>query len=197
MIASCRLLMHMQKVWILQHNNFFFGVFFINFSISFPLIWQNYSIHLIIIWFKIEIGAKKLDLTEFVEALGPFLTSTDVDIRAKAMRLLSATLTNLSTDFLNSIQLNFITTFYCDRLKDHHSVVPSTLSGIEALIKMTNLPDECAARLLQAIFQNVPCQSQVREDRTKIFNIISELCKTKTSGKVHFIVNSVEEVSIV
>lgn len=138
-----------------------------------------------------------MDLTEFVEALGPFLTSNDVDIRAKAMRLLSATLTNLSTDFLNSIQLNFITTFYCDRLKDHHSVVPSTLSGIEALIKMTNLPDECAARLLQAIFQNVPCQSQVREDRSKIFNIISELCKTKTSGKVHFIVNSVEVVSIV
>lgn len=132
-----------------------------------------------------DIGAKQLDLTGFVEALGPFLTSTDVDVRAKTMRLLSATLANISIDFLNSVQLNFITTFYCDRLKDHHSVVPSTLSGVEALIKMSNLPDDCAARLLQAIFQNVPCQSQVREDRTKIFNIISELCKSKTKGKPH------------
>lgn len=61
-------------------------------------------------------------------------------------------------------------------------MVPSTLSGVEALIKMDNLPDECTARLLQAIFQNIPCQSQVRDDRTKIFNIISSLCKTKTKG---------------
>lgn len=130
----------------------------------------------------IDIGAKKLDLTEFVETLGPFLTSTDVDVRSKTMHLLSQTLNNLSCDFLTPVQLNFISTFYCDRLKDHHSVVPNTLTGIEVLIKMSNLPDECAARLLQAIFQNVPCQSQVRDDRTKIYNIISGLCKTKTKG---------------
>lgn len=129
-----------------------------------------------------DIIAKKLDLTGFVEACGPFLTSTNVDIRAKAMRLLSSTLVNLPTDLLNSVQLNFISTFYCDRLKDHHSVVPSTLTGVEALIKMTNLPDDCAARLLQSMFQNVPCQSQLRDDRTKIFNIISGLSKTKTKG---------------
>lgn len=130
-----------------------------------------------------DIVGKRLDLTGFVEALGPFLTSSDVETRVKAMRLLSSTLVNLPTDLLNSVQLNFISTFYCDRLKDHHSVVPNTLSGVEALIKMNNLPDECAARLLQAIFQNVPCQSQVRDDRTKIFNIISGLCKTKTKGE--------------
>lgn len=102
------------------------------------------------------------------------------------MRLLSLTLSNLPVDFLNAVQLNFISTFYCDRLKDHHSVVPSTLSGVEALTKMTNLPDECVTRLLQAIFQNVPCQSQVREDRTKIYNIISGLTKTKKQGNNHF-----------
>lgn len=123
-------------------------------------------------------------MTEFVEALGPFLTSTDVDIRSKTMRLLSTTLANLPTDFLNPVQLNFITTFYCDRLKDHHSVIPTTLTGCEALVKMTHLPDECVARLLQAIFQNVPCQSQVRDDRNKIFNIISELSKSKTKGQL-------------
>lgn len=130
----------------------------------------------------LDIGSKKLDLTEFVEVLGPFLTSNDVEIRVKTMHLLSSTLANLPTEFLNPVQLNFISTFYCDRLKDHHSVVPNTLSGIEALIKMNDLPDECAARLLQALFQNVPCQSQVRNDRIKIFNIISSLCKTKTKG---------------
>lgn len=130
-----------------------------------------------------DIGAKKLDLTGFVETLGPHLTTTDVEIRAKTMHLLSSTLANLDSDFLNAVQLNFITTFYCDRLKDHHSVIPNTLTGIEALIKMSNLPDECAGRLLQAIFRNVPCQSQVRDDRSRIFRIISELTKTKTKGR--------------
>lgn len=100
------------------------------------------------------------------------------------MRLLSESLKNLPVDFLTTVQLNFITTFYCDRLKDHHSIVPNTLTGIEALIQMPNLPDECAARLLQAIFQNVPCQSQVRDDRMKIFNIISGLSKSKAKGFV-------------
>lgn len=122
-------------------------------------------------------------MTGYVESLGPFLTATDVDTRAKTMRLLSSTLSNLPVDFLNTVQLNFISTFYCDRLKDHHSVVPSTLSGVEALSKMLNIPDECVTRLLQAIFQNVPCQSQVRDDRMKIYNIISGLSKTKTKGK--------------
>lgn len=129
-----------------------------------------------------DISAKKLDLTGFIEALGPHLTTTDVDIRAKTMQLLSSTLANLNVEFLNIVQLNFITTFYCDRLKDHHSVIPNTLTGIEALTKMSNLPDECAARLLQAIFQNVPCQSQVRDDRSRIFRIIAGLTMTKTKG---------------
>lgn len=127
-----------------------------------------------------------MDLTEYVEALGPFLTSNEVEKRANAMKLLSETLVDIPNDFLSSVQLNFISTFYCDRLKDHHSVIPNTLSGVVALVKMPNLPDESVARLLQAIFQNIPCQSQVREDRTKIFQIIFDLCDNKTKGKWKF-----------
>lgn len=183
MRPSHRLLMNLLKVWTLD---LFLQIFQLFFSFCFfSLFLQFFSLFLYYFEFSpnfSDISAKRLDLTGFVEALGPFLTSTDVDVRAKTMRLLSATMSNLSTDFLNQVQLNFITTFYCDRLKDHHSVVPSTLSGVEALVKMSNLPDECATRLLQAMFQNVPCQSQVRDDRKKIFNIISELCTTKTKG---------------
>lgn len=118
-------------------------------------------------------------MTEFVEALGPLLTSSDTEIRVKATNLLSTCLGNLPHDFLTTTQLNFISTFYCDRLKDHHSVLPCTLSGIQSLVQMINLPDECAARLLQSIFHNVPCQSQVRGDRDKIYNIIKTLSESK------------------
>lgn len=128
-----------------------------------------------------DIAQKKIDTVELIEALGPSLTSTDVDVRISATLLLSLVLSELADDFLSSIQLNFISTFYCDRLKDHHSVVPNTLSGIQALIRMKNLPDECVARLLQSMYQNVPCQSQVRGDREKIFKIIKTLSETKTT----------------
>lgn len=104
-----------------------------------------------------------------------------MDLRIKATLLLSSVLCELAVDFLSAVQLNFIATFYCDRLKDHHSVVPNTLTGIQALIRMTQLPDECVARLLQSMFQHVPCQSQVRGDREKIFGIIKQLSATKKS----------------
>ena len=127
-----------------------------------------------------EIVTKRLDLTHFVELLGPALTSPEVEQRAKATKLLSETLANLPLDFLTEVQLNFVATFYCDRLKDQHSVVPATLAGIQVLCRMTQLPEGQAARLLQAIFQNVPCQSQVRGDRECIFEILKSLSENKS-----------------
>lgn len=131
-----------------------------------------------------DIQSKRFDITGFVELLGPYLTSTEVGTRANAVKLLSLTLSELPVDFLSAVQLNFITTFFCDRLKDHHSIIPNALIGIQAMVKMTNLPDECASRVLQALFQNVSCQSQLRPDRTAIFNIISDLCDSKTKGNL-------------
>lgn len=123
---------------------------------------------------------KRIDIAELVEKLGPTLTSPDVEKRAKGMNLLSSVLNDLPTDTLNATQLNFISTFYCDRLKDHHSVVPFTLPGIQALARMNNLPDDCVARLLQSMFHNVPCQSQVKADRENIFDIIKTMSLNKT-----------------
>lgn len=92
----------------------------------------------------------------------------------------------LAKDFLNETQLNFIGTFYCDRLKDHHSVVPQTLTGIVAICHMEHVPEGTATRLLQAMFHNVPCQSQVRTDREKVFEILRTLSETKTHGECKY-----------
>lgn len=128
--------------------------------------------------------AKRYDITGFVESLGPHLTSTETETRSNAVKLLSLTLAELPVDLLSAVQLNFITTFYCDRLKDHHSIIPNALAGIQAMVKMTNLPDECASRVLQSLFQNVSCQSQLRPDRTAIYQIIGSLCDSKTKGNL-------------
>lgn len=131
----------------------------------------------------LDISANGLNLNDFIASLGSVLTSTDIDVRVNAMNLLSSTLTKLPNNYLSAAQLEFISTFYCDRFKDHHSVLPNTLSGAETLVKMTNLTDECITRLLQAIFQNVSCQSQLRPDRLKIYNIIIESSNSQFQGE--------------
>lgn len=123
-------------------------------------------------------------MTDFVEQLGAGLTSTNVDDRVKATQLLSHTLRNLPEDFLNETQLNFIGTFYVDRLKDHHSVLPNTLTGILAVVSMAHVPEGTATRILHGMFLNVACQSQVRGDREKIFEILKTLTETKSQGEL-------------
>lgn len=130
-----------------------------------------------------DIESKKTDISTFVENLGFALISTDVELRAKATSLLSNVLASLPKDLLNDVQLNFIFTFYSDRLKDHHSVMPGVFSGMVALASMKNIPDGSTTLLLQSMFQHISCQSQLREDREKIFTFLRLISARQSKGK--------------
>lgn len=117
----------------------------------------------------------KEDISKVVEELGPALTHKDVDIRLKGMKFLSDLLVGLPNDLLDDKQLTFITTFYCDRMKDHHSIAPQVVSGLVAIVKMKQLPRNAPVLILQHLFANIPCQSQVRGDRANIFLVIQQL----------------------
>lgn len=134
------------------------------------------------IFFSLDIQLKDNDIATLVESLGFALTSPEIELRAKSTKLLSETLSHLPSNFLSTTQLNFIGTFYCDRLKDHHSVMPGVFSGILTIAHMDNLPDGIASRILQSFFQHVSCQSQIREDRLKIFNILKSFSETQMLG---------------
>lgn len=69
-----------------------------------------------------------------MEELGPFVTEKDVKIREKGICALSIILFYLPKDFLNEAELGFITSFYCDRLKDHHNIIPVVLKGILSIV---------------------------------------------------------------
>ncbi|CRK86720.1 CLUMA_CG000553, isoform A [Clunio marinus] len=117
----------------------------------------------------------KEDITQVVEELGPALTHKDVEIRLKGMEFLSDLLRSLPKDLLDEKALGFIVAFYCDRMKDHHSISPQVIIGLVAIIKMKNLPRSSPVLVLQQIFANIPCQTQVRGDRANIFTIIQYL----------------------
>lgn len=125
--------------------------------------------------FTLALVHHKEDISKVVEELGPALTSKETDIRLKGIQFLSDLLRSLPNDLLDEIQLTFITSFYCDRMKDHHSIAPQVIAGLLAIVKMTNLPRTCPVTILQQLFLNIPCQSQVRGDRAAIFNIIQYL----------------------
>lgn len=124
-----------------------------------------------------------MDIASLVESLRFALTATEVDLRAQGTKLLSATLAKLPADFLSTTQLHFIVQFYCDRTKDHHSVIPALLSGIHSVVTMQNVPAGGVAQMMQALFKNVSCQSQVREDRQIVFNILQIITANHVEGK--------------
>ena len=96
--------------------------------------------------------------------------------------MLSEILALLPADFLNETQLNFMSTFYCDRLKDHHSILPNVFNGLLSLVKMVNLPEGMYNKMLTIMFQHVSCQSQLREDRANMFLLIKIMTESKTKG---------------
>ncbi|KAL9698740.1 hypothetical protein quinque_002181 [Culex quinquefasciatus] len=125
-----------------------------------------------------DIASRKLDLSEFVEELGPALTHEESAMRLKATSLLSSVLEKLPTDFLSEQQLDFLVTFYCDRMKDHHTMIPTILDGLLALANMNHIPKGAACKLLSSLFLSIPCQSQAKDDRSKYMNIIKKFSET-------------------
>lgn len=138
-----------------------------------------------VIFFK-DILNDKYNIVNLIENLGFALTSPTIELRVNGTKLLSNILKNLPLNYLNEQQLYFIVTFYCDRLKDHHNVIPAVIDGILALSKMNNLPIGSSEKLFRNFIQNTTCQSQVREDRLKIYQILELISEKYYDGKYSY-----------
>lgn len=109
-----------------------------------------------------------------MEKLGPILTSPEVGSRRKGVQFLTLLLSHIPADFLPENQLKFILAFYNDRLRDHHSLVPFVIAGVQTLSQMAHAAEEDVLRLLFTVLGGsvITCQSQQREERSKIFDLI-------------------------
>lgn len=65
------------------------------------------------------------------------MTDQNVLTREKGVTILSSILSQLPLDYLTESELRFIAMFYCDRIKDHYSIIPSVLNGILAIVSIT------------------------------------------------------------
>lgn len=74
-------------------------------------------------------------LVNVVEALGPFLTSGEVQKRVVGMSFLGHILSSLRSDFLNEEELTFVVEFLTNRLKDQHLVIPKVILCILPVVR--------------------------------------------------------------
>ncbi|XP_017081741.2 MMS19 nucleotide excision repair protein homolog [Drosophila eugracilis] len=146
-----------------------------------------------------DLASKAYDISVLAEELGFALSSPDMEERVAGTNLLSAVLVALPQDLLHEPQLVFLSTFYMDRLRDHHNVMPAIIDGIDALVHMKALPRAQVPLILQSFFEHTTCQSQTRGDRTKLFNIFQYLTinfkdelQTMAGDFVYGLINSID-----
>lgn len=77
-----------------------------------------------------------MKLYMFVETLGSYVKEQCIFKREKGIQAISSVLLHLPQDYLNESELQFITTFYCNRLKGDYHVMSVVLDGIQALVSI-------------------------------------------------------------
>ncbi|XP_071828217.1 MMS19 nucleotide excision repair protein homolog isoform X3 [Apostichopus japonicus] len=118
------------------------------------------------------ISSKETNLLQLIESSEPFLTNKSTDIRARGVRLISDVLHFLPKNTLSPDEAKVLASFFCDRLKDHHSITPHTLYGLLALSSAVHIPYGTPCQILGTIFREVQVQTLLHVDRRSVFNII-------------------------
>ncbi|XP_061393039.1 MMS19 nucleotide excision repair protein [Musca vetustissima] len=146
-----------------------------------------------------DIENKTYDVVKLCESLQFCLTSSNVEKRVQGTLLYSRVLALLPNDHLNAEQVEVLSNFYAARLKDHHNVVPAIIEGVDALVHMKHCPGKCVVMLLQNFFLNTTCQSQLRSDRFRLFQIFKyiseryvEDLKAMSGDFIYGIINSLD-----
>lgn len=116
-----------------------------------------------------------MEITTLVENLAGVLTNKEIENREKGMGFFTKILKEIPQDYLTDTQIKFISKFYTDRLKDNHRVIPAVLDGYVAIISMKNYSVQNSGEFFTTLFREVPCQSQVRQDRYHIYLILQKL----------------------
>ncbi|XP_050420718.1 MMS19 nucleotide excision repair protein homolog isoform X2 [Adelges cooleyi] len=122
-----------------------------------------------------EISCKSLTFLQFVESLEEVLTSVDKNVRLNGIKALVTVIEKIPVDFFMPEELDYISTFLCERFIDHHSFVPSVLIGIECTIQMKHVSKEMIIRYFNVIMPHFHCQSQLHKDRNTFYRILHQV----------------------
>lgn len=92
-----------------------------------------------------DLETKKTTLIEVVQSLGEYINDGDPLIRGKAVSYLTAIIRELPPKFLSRKEIQVLTTFFCDRIKDGGAI-----AGLETLQKLERFYSELAEEIARA-----------------------------------------------
>ena len=119
-------------------------------------------------------------VVHLLESLGALLTdAVSVSRRQRGLAILSSVICKLPQEFLPSDDCRLLSSFYCDRTKDHHSLNPEMIMGMHGLAQCINLDAESLRKLLQTYFNEISTQSQMLQERKQVFQLLSGILHTK------------------
>ena len=125
-----------------------------------------------------EVIAKTQTSLKVLENLGPYLTDKNLGKRKIGLNFLSEFLSHLPANFCDFQECEVFAKFYEDRVNDHHSLIPAIICGIEAIIKFDNLRRPNQNALIRQFFTQIHVQSQILQDRRRVFSIFQILLTT-------------------
>ncbi|KAL4231335.1 mms19 nucleotide excision repair [Mactra antiquata] len=114
----------------------------------------------------------KISLTDIIENLGGHMTNTEVEVRKKATQLIADILHQLSHSFLSHNQVSLLSTYLCEKLKDHAFIHPPALYGLEALSRCDLISREIIELICRTIFKEVHAQSLPQSSRRSVYKIL-------------------------
>ncbi|XP_026477649.1 MMS19 nucleotide excision repair protein homolog [Ctenocephalides felis] len=119
-----------------------------------------------------EIVKGNCDILKVVISLKECLTHPEPLYRGGGISFLTNVMRELPKSLLNSKELTQLSEYICDRLKDHNSMASANLTAVLVLLSMENLDADCVKKILDVLFDNVPCQQQDKKDRLVYMTIL-------------------------
>ncbi|KAF9269073.1 ARM repeat-containing protein [Marasmius fiardii PR-910] len=113
-------------------------------------------------------------LLNVVKALGEYLTSEEDQLRTKGVEFLSSVLGKCSPEKLNRQSVRVLASFYCSKLEDWDTIIPS-LQGLAHLTSLPTCTSEDVPKITDSIFERVKMKNLVQSVRHNVFTIFDNL----------------------
>ncbi|TFK74969.1 ARM repeat-containing protein [Pluteus cervinus] len=120
------------------------------------------------------IESDQTTLLNLVKALGEYLTSEEDKDRTKGVELLSAVIKKCPAEKLNRQSVRVLTTFYCSKLDDIHTIIPA-LQGLHSLSGSPNFTSVEATTVVKGFFSHVTMKALTQSVRFVVYSTIDTI----------------------
>ena len=135
-------------------------------------------------------GSLEFAITDLIEMLEKYLTSSVDQERHRASLLLAELLDRSASQlFLPATAVHLLMVFFCHRLSDYPSILPS-LKALIALVNQYSSNDDLnlpnyrydLADIVQTVFKNIHCPSFAQNIRQLVYNLIDRIITISATG---------------